>query len=105
MGVSAIKYADLSIERVKDYTFSFDRMVAFEGNTGPYLLYAYARTRSIFRKAAEQGVPPWADAQILLGEPAERTLALVDPAGYLMLRYPEQADLKRVRKDLGKLIR
>ena len=82
VGVSAIKYADLSIERVKDYTFSFDRMVAFEGNTGPYLLYAYARTRSIFRKAADQGVTGWQAAPILLGEPAERTLALT------MLRYP-----------------
>lgn len=82
VGVSAIKYADLSIERVKDYTFSFDRMVAFEGNTGPYLLYAYARTRSIFRKAADQGVSAWGSAAIRLAEPAERSLALA------MLRYP-----------------
>jgi arginyl-tRNA synthetase len=87
VGVAAIKYADLSIERVKDYAFSFDRMVAFEGNTGPYLLYAYARTRSIFRKAAEQGIEGggiggWRAAPIVLGEPAERALALT------MLKYP-----------------
>jgi arginyl-tRNA synthetase len=82
VGVAAIKYADLSIERVKDYVFSFDRMVAFEGNTGPYLLYAYARTRSIFRKAAEQGVSGWESAPIVVADPAERQLVLT------MLRYP-----------------
>lgn len=82
VGVSAIKYADLSIERIKDYTFSFDRMVAFEGNTGPYLLYAYARTRSIFRKAADQGVSGWESAPLNLADPAEKALALA------MLRYP-----------------
>lgn len=40
IGIAAIKYADLQTERSKDYVFSFDRMVSFEGNTGPYLLYA-----------------------------------------------------------------
>lgn len=54
IGMGAIKYADLSNERIKDYIFSFDRMLAFEGNTGPYLQYAVVRIRSIFRKAAEQ---------------------------------------------------
>jgi arginyl-tRNA synthetase len=53
VGVGAIKYADLSSDRVKDYVFSFDRMLAFEGNTGPYLQYAYVRVRSIFRRAEE----------------------------------------------------
>jgi len=53
VGVGAIKYADLSSDRVKDYVFSFDRMLAFEGNTGPYLQYAYVRVRSIFRRAAD----------------------------------------------------
>ncbi|QKK09844.1 MAG: arginine--tRNA ligase [Planctomycetota bacterium] len=56
VGIAAIKYTDLSSERIKDYVFSFDRMLAFEGNTGPYLLYALVRTKSIFRKAAERGV-------------------------------------------------
>lgn len=90
VGVSAIKYADLSIERVKDYTFSFDRMVAFEGNTGPYLLYAYARTRSIFRKASEQGISGWESAPIVFTDrkgdaaahDAERALVMA------MLKYP-----------------
>src|SRR5262249_13614990 len=51
IGIGAIKYADLSNDRVKDYTFDFDRMLAFEGNTAPYLQYANARIHSIFRKA------------------------------------------------------
>lgn len=54
VAATAIKYADLSSDRIKDYVFSFDRMLAFEGNTGPYLMYAYVRVRSIFRKAREQ---------------------------------------------------
>lgn len=56
VGVGAIKYADLSSDRVKDYVFDFDRMLAFEGNTGPYLMYALVRVHSILRKAAERGV-------------------------------------------------
>jgi arginyl-tRNA synthetase len=54
VGIGAIKYADLSSDRIKDYVFSFDRMLAFEGATGPYLQYALVRVRSIFRKAQEQ---------------------------------------------------
>jgi len=54
VGIGAIKYADLSSDRIKDYVFSFDRMLAFEGNTGPYLQYALVRTLSIVRKAREQ---------------------------------------------------
>src|SRR5690606_19799243 len=57
IGVAAIKYADLSSDRARDYVFSFDRMLAFEGNTGPYLLYALVRIRSIFREAAERFGP------------------------------------------------
>src|SRR5690606_13165647 len=51
VAVAAIKYTDLSSDRVRDYIFSFDRMLTFEGNTGPYLLYALVRIRSIFREA------------------------------------------------------
>jgi arginyl-tRNA synthetase len=50
VGVGALKYADLSTDRVKDYVFDWDRMLAFEGNTAPYLQYAHARIRSILRK-------------------------------------------------------
>lgn len=84
VAIAALKYADLSTERVKDYVFCFDRMLAFEGDTGPYLLYAVVRTRSILRKAGEAGIDPGAvaAAPLLLEEPAERTLALG------LLRYP-----------------
>ena len=50
---AAIKYADLSTERQHDYVFDLDRMIAFEGDTGPYLQYAHARLRSIFRRSGE----------------------------------------------------
>lgn len=83
VGVAAIKYADLSTDRVKDYVFNFDRMLAFEGDTGPYLLYALVRTRSIFRKAAERGAGGGSfRAPLLIREPTEKTLALA------LLRYP-----------------
>ena len=51
VGVSAIKYADLSPNRTSNYVFSWDKLLSFEGNTAPYLLYAAARIQSIFRKA------------------------------------------------------
>lgn len=75
IGIGAMKYADLSTDRVKDYVFDWDRMLAFEGNTGPYLQYAHARIRSIFRRAGVDsaslsGVVPSLDTA------EERTLAL-----------------------------
>lgn len=51
VGLGAIKYADLSKDRTSDYIFSFDSMLSLDGNTAPYLQYAYARIKSIFRKA------------------------------------------------------
>jgi len=72
VGVGAIKYADLASDRVKDYVFSWDRMLAMDGNTAPYLQYAHARIRSIFRRANLAGPPA---APIVLGHPAERNLA------------------------------
>src|SRR6266404_204266 len=60
VGIAAVKYADLLPNRQSDYTFSWDRMLALNGNTAPYLLYAYARIRSIFRKGA--GEPGGAEA-------------------------------------------
>jgi arginyl-tRNA synthetase len=71
---AAIKYADLSTERQHDYVFDLDRMIAFEGDTGPYLQYAHARVRSIFRRAGESSAPR--DAHFALAAPAERSLAL-----------------------------
>ena len=74
LGVGAVKYADLSTERMRDYIFDWDRMLAFEGDTGPYLQYAHARIRSIFRRAAM--APPAPGAVPVLGAPQERALAL-----------------------------
>ncbi len=51
VGIAAVKYADLSKTRTNDYIFNLDEMVKFEGNTGPYLQYAFTRTQSVFRKA------------------------------------------------------
>lgn len=73
VGIGAVKYADLSSDRVKDYTFDYDRMLAFEGNTAPYLQYAHARIRSIFRKG-EMDVPPPDAIDVAAAE--ERALAL-----------------------------
>ena len=73
LGIGAIKYADLSTERMRDYVFDWDRMLATEGNTGPYLQYADARIRSIFRRGQVQ--PPAPGGVPLLGEPTERARA------------------------------
>ncbi|WP_406236793.1 arginine--tRNA ligase [Nocardia sp. NBC_01009] len=72
-GIGAVKYADLSTSRVKDYVFDLDRMVALHGNTGVYLQYAHARIRSILRKAEDHNAV--IDPTIAL-RPAERALAL-----------------------------
>ena len=71
---AAIKYADLSTERQRDYVFDLDRMIAFEGDTGPYLQYAHARIRSIFRRLSGPWNPDGVRFQ--LASPAERHLAL-----------------------------
>lgn len=82
VGIAAVKYADLSSDRIKDYVFSFDRMLAFEGNTGPYLLYALVRIRSIFRRAGERGIAFDGAAALRIEQPAEKALALK------LLAYP-----------------
>lgn len=85
VGIGAIKYADLSSDRIKDYVFSFDRMLAFEGNTGPYLQYAQVRVRSILRKAEkEHGISEQqiAGAPLVIEQPEEKALALE------LLKYP-----------------
>jgi len=74
VGIGAVKYADLSKTRTNDYVFNWNSMLAFEGNTAPYLQYAYTRVRSIFRRA---GVDPSAlSGDIVLGTDAERALAI-----------------------------
>jgi arginyl-tRNA synthetase len=75
VGISAVKYADLSQNRTTDYKFSFDRMLSLKGNTAPYMLYAYARVKSIGREGNIDFSKFGADAKILLREETEFTLA------------------------------
>lgn len=78
VGIGGLKYADLSTDRIKDYIFDWDRMLALDGNTAPYLQNAYVRIRSIFRKAQATGVDlsQVSGDAIRVGEPAERALVL-----------------------------
>src|ERR1035437_3171508 len=83
VGIGAVKYADLSTARESAYVFDWDRMISFRGNTGPYLQYATARIRSIFRRAADAGdAGPGAAAQdvrssaVAITAGPERALAL-----------------------------
>ncbi len=71
IGIGAIKYADLSNDLIRDYVFDMNRMVAFEGNTGPYIQYACARISSLIRRGGEQ-----VGAKLIIKEPQERILAL-----------------------------
>ncbi|WP_422488986.1 arginine--tRNA ligase [Endozoicomonas sp. ALE010] len=75
VAIGSVKYADLSKNRTSDYVFDWDNMLAFEGNTAPYLLYAYTRIMSIFRKAGISESDLTGD--ILLENDAERELALL----------------------------
>ncbi len=73
VGIGAVKYAELSQHRMTDYVFSWEKMLALQGNTAPYLQYAYVRTRSIFRKLEDAVV--FADDEVfVIAEPAERTM-------------------------------
>ena len=71
VGIGAVKYSDLSKNRKSDYVFDWNGMLSFEGNTAPYLQYAYTRIRSIFRRAGD-----WDASAIAVTQPAERLLAL-----------------------------
>ena len=69
-----MKYSELSQARMTDYIFDWDKMLSLKGNTAPYLLYSYVRTRGIFRKLdAEFTIP----ATAIIEEPAERNLAMM----------------------------
>jgi len=87
VGIGAVKYADFSNNRTSDYVFSFGKMLAMDGNTAPYMQYAYARIKSIERKAKTKGVDIEAELhdvkKLSLTEPAE-----LDLAKYL-IRYGE----------------
>jgi arginyl-tRNA synthetase len=89
VGIGAMKYADLASDRIKDYVFDWDRMLAFEGNTGPYVQNAIVRVRSIFRKAGvsqESAI----GGEVKLVENAERGLALK------LLHFPGVVDAVEV---------
>jgi arginyl-tRNA synthetase len=75
VGISAVKYADLSQNRTSNYIFSFDKMLALQGNTAPYMLYAYARVQSISREGKIDFQNLGSDAKVLLKEETELTLA------------------------------
>jgi arginyl-tRNA synthetase len=74
VGIGAVKYADLSKTRTNDYIFNWDSMLSFEGNTAPYLQYAYTRIRSIFRKAELEPNQLTGDIQLI--HENEKALAL-----------------------------
>jgi len=74
VGIGAVKYADLSKHRSSDYSFNFDQMLSFEGNTAPYLMYAYTRVASIFRKL-------------------ERPMTQLDDLAPLVLEAPAEVEL------------
>ncbi len=75
VGIGAVKYADLSQNRITNYMFSFDKMLALQGNTAPYMMYAYVRVQGISRKGGIDFSKLGSDAQIVLKEGAEITLA------------------------------
>jgi arginyl-tRNA synthetase len=74
VGIGAVKYSDLASDRIKDYIFDWDRMLAFEGNTAPYMQYAHARICSIFRRAGIERASV-RTAPLLIADPRERALA------------------------------
>jgi len=102
VGIAAVKYADLGSDVTRDYVFDLDRMVSFDGDTGPYIQYAHARIAGILRKADKGGQPPErgqppvtngaATAPIPALEPAERRLVLH------LLQYP------RVLRDVARTL-
>lgn len=75
VGIGAVKYADLMQNRTADYRFSWDKLLALDGNTAPYLQYAYARIRSIFRKGGFTDWQPAPDMPVRLLAPEEQALA------------------------------
>jgi arginyl-tRNA synthetase len=84
VGIGAVKYADLSKHRTSDYVFDWDAMLSFDGNTAPYLQYAYTRIVSLFRRGSVD--PSKLDAEIALATPPERALALA------LARFQEVVD-------------
>ncbi|MFA7484042.1 MAG: arginine--tRNA ligase [Vulcanimicrobiota bacterium] len=82
IGIGAVKYADLSQNRLTDYVFTWDKLLALEGNTAAYLMYAYARLSKMLRESEEE----FSAGDIHLVEEAERRLAL------MLCRFPETVE-------------
>ena len=85
VGIGAVKYADLSTDRIRDYVFDWDRMLAFDGNTAPYLQYAHARICSIFRRAE-------VDREAVRGTPIELHAEQERALAKRLLAYPTAID-------------
>ena len=86
VGIGAVKYADLSQNRTSDYVFSWEKMLALDGNTAPYMQYAYARVRSIFRKA-------WPDTNAAV--PRDKEERLRQDAAPIPLDMPQEIALAK----------
>jgi arginyl-tRNA synthetase len=87
VGIGAVKYADLSQNRTSDYVFSWDKMLAMDGNTAPYLMYAYARIRSIYAKSS-------GDVGWVIDPPLDRTAKRAGD-GPMQLREPAELKLAK----------
>lgn len=84
VGLGAVKYADLSQDLTSDYVFSWDKMLSFDGNTAPYMMYAYARIRSVFDRAGTDPVSIMdAGPRVRMTHPSERALMLK------LLQFPD----------------
>ncbi|NNM88766.1 MAG: arginine--tRNA ligase [Phycisphaerae bacterium] len=92
VGIGAVKYADLKQDRTTDYAFSWARMLALEGNTGPYLQYCYTRICSIFRKAGQTPADVVLHGELKLNAPQEMAL------GRKLLQFP--AAVEAVEREL-----
>jgi arginyl-tRNA synthetase len=88
VGIGAVKYADYSNNRTSDYVFSFDKMLAMDGNTAPYMQYAYARIKSIGRKAQSRGIDTEGELAPLLSGKSKK-------GGRLSLTEPSELDLAK----------
>jgi len=88
VGIGAVKYADYSNNRTSDYVFSFDKMLAMDGNTAPYMQYAYARIKSIGRKAQSRGIDTEGELAPLLSGESKK-------GGRLSLTEPSELDLAK----------
>ena len=86
VGIAAVKYADLSTNRITNYQFSFDRMLALSGNTAPYLLYAVVRIAGIARKGGELGSAAATGTATATADASPSTLHFSEPQEWALVR-------------------